>query len=398
MFRLFVRADVPALGYFPVTARLGPLMGPEDSYRSVRLGAAEALAAGVTTVHNWSHNTRSPEHADAELSAMRDMGIRGRFAYGTPVGMADDAPMDVAGLARVKKDWMPDKDNLLTLGICSRNLGALTIGGSAAATSRGVLTVEQIKRDWDGARALGLPITMHTSGASPITELERAGLLGPDVQLVHPLLTTPEERAILKERGVSYSTSPQLEARRSSQLGVIQLGELLEAGVKVSLSTDHIASISCDPFSSMRILFALHSHRIGDEGAADAEDGCCSSRRSMAPSISASRNARAQSRPASAPTSSWCAPPTQHGAGGRSLRGDRVVWHADKRRHCDRRRPRPASRRQVHCVRPREDRRRGARGGYRAARQGQVADLKRTLNRGLFLALSGEMISLVKVC
>jgi hypothetical protein len=27
----------------------------------------------------------------------------------------------------------PDKDNLLTLGICSRNLGALTIGDSAAA-------------------------------------------------------------------------------------------------------------------------------------------------------------------------------------------------------------------------------------------------------------------------
>src|SRR5262249_53951233 len=48
-----------------------------------------------------------------------------------------------------------------------------------------------------------------------------------------------------------------------SQLGVIQLGELLEAGVKVSLSTDHVASTSCDPFSSMRILFALHSHRIG---------------------------------------------------------------------------------------------------------------------------------------
>ena len=62
---------------------------------------------------------------------------------------------------------------------------------------------------------------------------------------------------------MSYSTSPQLEARRASQLGEIQLGELLGAGVKVSLSTDHIASISCDPFASMRILFALHSHRIG---------------------------------------------------------------------------------------------------------------------------------------
>jgi 5-methylthioadenosine/S-adenosylhomocysteine deaminase len=263
LLRPFVRADVPAFGYFPVTARLGPLMEPEDSYRSVRLAAADALAAGITTVHNWSHNTRSPAHAEAELSAMRGMGLRGRFAYGTPVGLADDAPMDFAGLARINKEWMPDTEHLLTLGICSRNLGALTIGGSAAAASRGVLTIEQIKRDWDGARALGLPITMHTSGASPVMELERAGLLGPDVQLVHPLLTTPEERAILKARGVSYSTSPQLESRRASQLGVIQLGELLEAGVKVSLSTDHIASISCDPFSSMRILFALHSHRIG---------------------------------------------------------------------------------------------------------------------------------------
>src|SRR5689334_21396 len=153
LFRPFVRADVPALGYFPVTARLGPLMRPEDSYRSVRLAATDAIAAGITTVHNWSHNTRSPEHAEAELSAMRDMGIRRRFAYGTPVGMPDDAPMDLAGLARVKKSWMPDKDGLLTLGICSRNLGALTIGGAAAASSRGVLSVEQIKRDWDGARA-----------------------------------------------------------------------------------------------------------------------------------------------------------------------------------------------------------------------------------------------------
>src|SRR5215472_3962641 len=258
LLRPFIRADVDELGYFPVSFRLGQLFTPEDSYRSVLLGLAEALSAGVTTVHNWAHNVRSPDHADAELSAMRDAGIRGRFAYGPVLGMPDDQPMDMAGLARVKRDWMPG-DGLLTLGICSRNVGGMSIGGA----TRGTLTIDMAKKDWGGARALGLPITLHTSGPSPIKLLEEAGLLGPDVQLVHPLLTTPEERAILKARGVSYATSPQLEARRSSQLGVIQFGELLEAGVKVSLSTDHIASISCDPFGSMRILFALHSHRIG---------------------------------------------------------------------------------------------------------------------------------------
>ena len=375
MFRLFVRDDVPTLGYFPVTARLGPLMGPEDSYRSVRLGAAEALAAGVTTVHNWAHNTRTPEHADAELSAMRDMGVRGRFAYGTPVGLSDDAPMDFAGLARVKKDWMPDKDNLLTLGICSRNVGALTIGGSAAAASRGVLTIEQIKRDWDGARALGLPITMHTSGASPIMELERAGLLGPDVQLVHPLLTTTEERAILKERGVSYSTSPQLEARRPPQLGEIQLGELLEAGVRVSLSNGprRLRQLQSVRRDAHPVRAALAPHRR--ESAAHAEAAVAAGddrrrRRSRHRRPHGFDHARQTRRPRPDAHHGH-----EHGARRRSLRGDCLAGPADERPHRDRRRSRPASRRHIHRIRPREDRRGGARGGRRAARQGQVADL-----------------------
>jgi 5-methylthioadenosine/S-adenosylhomocysteine deaminase len=259
LFRPFVRADISDLGYFPVSNRLGQLFTPEDSYRSVLLGTAEALSAGVTTVHNWAHNVRSPDHAEAELSAMRDAGIRGRFAYGPAQGMPDDESMDFDGMARVKRDWMPG-DSLLTLGVCSRNIGAMSIGGA-----RGTLTIDMAKRDWGGARALGLPITLHTSGPSPIKALDEAGLLGPDVQLVHALLTTPEDRAILKARGVSYSIAPVGEARRPSSVGVIQLGEMLEAGIKVSLSTDHTTNYNCDPFVGMRILFALHQHRIGSK-------------------------------------------------------------------------------------------------------------------------------------
>jgi cytosine/adenosine deaminase-related metal-dependent hydrolase len=174
--------------------------------------------------------------------------------------MPDDQVMDHAGLARIKREWMPN-DGTLTLGICSRNVGAMSIGG----TARGTLTIEMVKKDWEGARALGVPITVHTSGPSPIMQLEEAGLLGPDLQLVHPLLTTPEEREILKRRGVSYSTAPTGEARRPAAVGIIQLGELLEAGVKASLSTDHTTNYNCDPFVAMRILFALHQHRIGNK-------------------------------------------------------------------------------------------------------------------------------------
>ena len=254
--RAVISMDDPKFGYFPVTNRLGPHYTPEDSYRNVRIGLAEALSAGATTVHNWAHNVRSPAHADAEMRGMRDMGLRGRFSYGPAQGMPNDQPMDLEGLAKIKREWMPN-DGMLTLGINSRNVGA------DPNPLRGNIPLDIVKQEWGAARALGLPITLHTSGPSPVTYLNDAGLLGPDVQLVHPLLTTAEERRIMKERGVTYSTSPVGEARRPASAGLIQFAELLEAGVKVSLSTDNASSYSFDYFASMRMLYALHQHRVG---------------------------------------------------------------------------------------------------------------------------------------
>ena len=190
--RAMIQLDDPKRSYFPVTNAVGRHFTPEDSYRSVRLGAAEALHAGATTVHDWAHNIRSPEHADAELRAMRDVGVRGRLAYGTPQGYPDEKPMDLEGLARIQRQWMPN-DGLLTLGICSRNVGDTT------NKLRGNISVDTARIDWGGARALKLPITMHTSGPSPVKLLEDAKLLGPDVQLVHPMLTTAEERRIMRD-------------------------------------------------------------------------------------------------------------------------------------------------------------------------------------------------------
>lgn len=256
--RPFVSIDDPKRGYFPVTNALGRHYTPQDCYRSVRFGLAEGLAAGATTVHNWCHNVRSPAHADAELRAMRDMGVRGRFAYGAAQGTPDEETMDLAGLAKIQRDWMPN-DGMLTLGICSRNVGDST------NRLRGNISVDTARKDWGGARALRLPITMHTSGPSPIRLLEESKLLGPDVQLVHPLLTTAEERRILAQRGVSYSTSPTGESRRAASAGVIQLGELIAAGVKVSLSIDHTAGYACDYFQCMRILYSLQQHRFAKQ-------------------------------------------------------------------------------------------------------------------------------------
>jgi cytosine/adenosine deaminase-related metal-dependent hydrolase len=147
-------------------------------------------------------------------------------------------------------------DGLLSLGICSRNV----VPGQSI---RGAISVDMARRDWGAARDLGLPITLHASPKGLVTMLDEAKLLGPDVQLVHPMMTSDAERKILAERGTSYSMSPLGEARRPPDGGEIQLGELIEAGVKVSMSIDHTTTSNCDCFNCMRTLYTLHQHRIG---------------------------------------------------------------------------------------------------------------------------------------
>jgi 5-methylthioadenosine/S-adenosylhomocysteine deaminase len=259
--RPLMRQDNPKLTYFPVTFKTGLHYTPEDSYRSVRLGTAQALAAGITTTQNWAHNVRSPAHADAEMSAMRDAGIRGRFAYGNPLGDPNDKPMDLADLPRAKRDWV-GKDGMLTLGICSRNVDS-SLGGT-----RGAINVEMARKEWGAARDLGLPITLHTSGTGAIKTLNDAGLLGPDLQLVHPLGSDAAGREALAKHGVSYSTSPTGEARRA---GEIQFPEMLEAGVKMSMSIDHTTTYDCDCFVCMRMLYTLNLHRFGPKNKLTAK-------------------------------------------------------------------------------------------------------------------------------
>jgi cytosine/adenosine deaminase-related metal-dependent hydrolase len=244
-----MRADDPKKTYFPVTAAVGQHYTPDDSYHSVRLSLAEAIAGGVTTTHNWAHNVRSPAHADAEVKAMRDSGLRGRFAYGPSQGMPNDKPMDIADWARMKRDL--GKDEMIGLGMCSRNIDATN-------ASRGAIDADMAKKEWGAARELGMPITLHTNGSANIQLLAANNLLGKDVQLVHPLNLAPGDFELLAKSGATYSTSPIGEAGRT---GETQLMELLQAGVKVSISIDNVTADRCDCFGCMHLLQTLNRHR-----------------------------------------------------------------------------------------------------------------------------------------
>lgn len=252
--RALVRGDDPKHGYFPVTLKVGPLFTPEDSYRSVRLGLTEGLASGITTVHNWSHNTRTPAHADAELRALRDTGVRARFSYGWGQDLALSQTMDLDGLAGTQRDVLAG-DGLITLGAAVR---------TPLSNPRGAVPIEVVMAEYEGIRQLGLPITMHARPGI-VSVLEKHGLLGPDVQLVHPQGISLEERKIMAARRTTMSCSPVIELLYAQATrGEIQFQELLEHGVQLSLSVDSSsASANADFFNCMRALLWSHKQRFG---------------------------------------------------------------------------------------------------------------------------------------
>ncbi|HEX2929608.1 MAG TPA: amidohydrolase family protein, partial [Candidatus Binatia bacterium] len=245
--------------YFPVMSRLGPVMTPDDAYNSAKLGIAEAINSGLTTIHDWSHNIISGAYADADLRALRDCGIRARFSYGYSrnLQLKPKETADFNDIARVKREWFgPSNDGLLTMGFASRGAGDTP--------------PEVYRKEWEFARSIGLPITQH-AGRS-IAEIKRFRriemlykdkLLGPDVQLIHTYSASAEERAMIAETQSHVSIAPFTASRLAS--GLPYLGDLLKRGVQCSLSVDTTTvGGNADMFSIMRLMLQLNHLRSMD--------------------------------------------------------------------------------------------------------------------------------------
>ena len=258
--------DRPA-GYFAVSLGLGQAFTDDDNYQGTLLACAEAINSGITTVHDWSHNVRGPAHAEAELRALAEAGLRARYSYGYSAGHPNEQAMDIGGLRALHRDWKAGAGagGLLTLGVACRGLG-----GSNPAMR---VPPRVYQREMAAARELGLPITVHASGppaaAGQIAALAGAGLLGRDLQVVHANSATPAEIAQLAEAGCAVSLSPFSELLIG--YGLPQTARLLAAGIRVGLSVDTTALTgNADMFAIMKLTQGLINATAHQEFACTA--------------------------------------------------------------------------------------------------------------------------------
>jgi cytosine/adenosine deaminase-related metal-dependent hydrolase len=174
--------------------------------------------------------------------------------------------MDLAGLRRLHAEWDGRAPGgLLSLGVACRGPG-----GSDPAMH---VPEEVYRPEFDTARELGLPLTIHACGpphaAGQIEALAREGLLGPDVQVVHANCATAAEIGHLAATGATVSISPFSELLIG--YGVPQTAELLAAGIGVGLSADTTALTgNADMFAIMKVTQGLANALARDEFALTA--------------------------------------------------------------------------------------------------------------------------------
>ena len=255
-------------GWFATKGRLGAFFTSEDVAAGVMLGMAEGIAAGVTTVHDWSHNIMRYRDAEANLDVHRWLGTRVHFSYSAPSahpsmpmekmrailekgGVLPDEVMDFGSVGRIAEEWVPHADGLLTLGVGVR--------GPARSTR------EVYHKEWALAREQGLTISMHCAGTRAEVErirqvriLHDEGLLGPDMLLAHCLYISEAEREYLAANRIPVSMSPMSSLRLG--MGAPPVNGHLAAGISVSLSLDTTAISACaDVFAAMRVAVGLEA-------------------------------------------------------------------------------------------------------------------------------------------
>jgi 5-methylthioadenosine/S-adenosylhomocysteine deaminase len=247
-----IAPDVSLGGYFDIVLdQLAPAYRPEDVYAGNYLGALEAIDAGVTTLLDWSHINNTPEHTDEAIRGLRDARLRAVYCYGNPnTSLADwwytstlESPEDIR---RVRDQYFSSDDGLLTLAMGTRGPG--------------FCTPEVVKHDWELARDVGAPISVHV-GMGPyagrfamVSQLAELKLLGPDTTYIHCNYLSDDEFKLIADTGGKISISPSVEMIMGH--GTPPTAKALAHGLRPSLSVDVVTTVSGDMFTQMRFLFA----------------------------------------------------------------------------------------------------------------------------------------------
>ena len=248
--------------FVEVLDTFAPVYRAEDVHASNVAGSLECLNAGITTLVDWSHINNTPDHPDAAVTALQETGIRAQYAYGSAnLSLADYwfySKIAIPGddVRRVRETYFSSDDGLLTMGLATRGTG--------------FCLEEVVRAEWELARELGIPITVHVAmgrlaGRFAMIKHARRVRAARSRHDVHPLLSL-QRRGMAARQGqrgqdLGGASGRAVDGPRLAAVAASH-GDL---GLRPSLSIDVVTTAPGDMFTQMRAAFAADRARVHAE-------------------------------------------------------------------------------------------------------------------------------------
>jgi 5-methylthioadenosine/S-adenosylhomocysteine deaminase len=221
--------------YIDVVAdKLGAHYRPLDMYLSTQLTALASLDAGVTTIIDACHSSRSPAHTDAALDALDDTGIRALHMVGAAMDKGASTVHLPADLKRLADHWNHG-DGLVRVGLFG-----------------------QLKLDWwRAARALDMRILTEFIGdlAKLGPEFAAAGVLGPHNIFNHCTRVPQATWKLFADAGVNVTVNPRSDALFGFDDESFAYQQAIDHGLAPALGIDLDTAFGSDLFGEMHALF-----------------------------------------------------------------------------------------------------------------------------------------------
>src|SRR5271168_1508384 len=223
--------------YIAVVAEtVGAHYRPLDMYLSTKLTAVTSLEAGITTIIDACHSSRSPEHTDAALDALDDTGIRALHMVGAAMDKKASTAHLPADLKRLADNWNHD-DGLVRVGL----FGQLNLDW------------------WKVARSLDMRILSEFIGdlAKLGPEFAEPGVLGSHNIFNHCTRLPQATWKLFADAGVNVTVNPRSDALFGFDDESFAYQQAIDHGLKPALGIDLDTAFGSDLFGEMHALFSL---------------------------------------------------------------------------------------------------------------------------------------------
>jgi cytosine/adenosine deaminase-related metal-dependent hydrolase len=217
-----------------VAEKLGAHYRPLDMFLSTRLTALASLDAGITTIIDACHSSRSPEHSDAALDALHGAGIRALHMVGAAMDKKASTAHLPHDLERLARKW-------------NQSEGRVQIG-----------LFGQLNLDWwKVARGLNLRILTEFIGdlAKLRPEFTGKGILGSHNIFNHCTRVPRETWSLFADAGVNITVNPRSDALFGFDDETFAYQQAIDHGLTPALGIDLDTAFGSDLFGEMHALF-----------------------------------------------------------------------------------------------------------------------------------------------